>query len=318
MYTTTSADGTEVRAIDRGHGRIVVLLGPGLDDGSQNNKLVSILAKEFRVLQVMRRMYRTDLFTDPKMGTPRPTISQEVHDVEALVRAVGQPVLLYGHSSGAVVALGALAAKPDCFVCGVIFEPPAVIDENEPLSGPNHEMLREARTLLAKGKSAKARALPATTDHDEGLGGTTRRHRHRSGRALAQTHPPCKLNDCEAIDELGVRLDTYATIKLPVVMLGGELKPGPGEDSEPQQESSPHWQAPQCRDERAPERRAGDHARSEPQRPSASTQRGRPRDQRPRRPGDADIGMTGSQRSNALSTDRHASGLRARTIAAAA
>jgi pimeloyl-ACP methyl ester carboxylesterase len=225
MFTTTSADDTEVRAIDRGHGTIVVLLGPGLDDGTQNKKLALLLAKEFRVLQVMRRMYRTDLFTDLKMGTPRPTIAQEVEDLEALVRALGEPVLLYGHSSGAVVALEALAAQPDCFVGGVIFEPPAVIDENEPLSGPNHEMLKEARTLLAKGKSAKAIALflqrpimmKAWAARLAGIGIAA------VGRWRKLI--PCQLNDCEAIDELGVRLDTYATIKLPIVMLGGDLHP---------------------------------------------------------------------------------------------
>jgi pimeloyl-ACP methyl ester carboxylesterase len=90
MLTTTSADGTTVRAYDDGRGPAIVLLGPGLDDGTRDKKLAKILAKRFRVVRLHRRQYRLDLKADPKLGSPC-TVADEVKDVLAVVRAIGEP-----------------------------------------------------------------------------------------------------------------------------------------------------------------------------------------------------------------------------------
>jgi pimeloyl-ACP methyl ester carboxylesterase len=96
MLTTTSADGTSVRAYDEGHGPAIVLLGPGLDDGTRTKRLASILANRFRVVRLHRRQFRLDLKADPKLGGAPSTVAQEVQDVLAVARAVGEPVVLYG------------------------------------------------------------------------------------------------------------------------------------------------------------------------------------------------------------------------------
>src|SRR5688572_172189 len=133
MFTVTSADGTEVRAYDEGQGSrsgsAIVMLHPGLDDGTRPKKVAALLKEKHRVLRLVRRQYRLDL--KPR----KTTVAQEVEDVVAVARATGGPVLLYGHSDGAVVALEALAAAPDAFSGGVIYEPAAVIDADEPLAG---------------------------------------------------------------------------------------------------------------------------------------------------------------------------------------
>lgn len=223
MLTTKSIDGTEVRAIDEGQGPVVLLVGPGMDDGAANKKLAAKLAKHFRVLRLIRRQYRVDLKTDVKMGLPRATVAQEVEDVLAVVASVGGPVLLYGHSSGAVVALEALVASPSSFAGAVVFEPAAVIDGDKPLSGSRGEVLAEARTALAAGKHGKALAAF--------LRGPIRLNPipARLAGAMTAVIPryrnliPCQINDMEAMDEVGERLDAYATIEVPVVMLGGEI-----------------------------------------------------------------------------------------------
>src|SRR6266542_4095131 len=127
MLTVTSADGTDVRAYDEGQGPTIVLLGPGLDDGTRTKKIAGILANRFRVIRLHRRQYRLDLKADPKLGGAPCSVAQEVEDVLAVVRAVGEPAVIYGHSDGGVVALEALAAAPSSFAGAVIFEPPAVI-----------------------------------------------------------------------------------------------------------------------------------------------------------------------------------------------
>jgi pimeloyl-ACP methyl ester carboxylesterase len=60
------------------------------------------------------------------------TIPDEVAEVREVARTLDRPVLI-GHSSGAVVALEALAADPDLYSAAVLYEPPIVLDE--PLSG---------------------------------------------------------------------------------------------------------------------------------------------------------------------------------------
>jgi pimeloyl-ACP methyl ester carboxylesterase len=222
MLTVASADGTDVRAYDEGHGPTLVLLGPGLDDGTRDKRLAALLARRFRVIRLHRRQYRMDLKADPRLGTPC-TIGQEVDDVLAVVRAVGGPAVIYGHSDGAVVALEALAAAPSSFVGGVVFEPPAVI--GPPLSGTDGEVLRRARAALAAGRPGKALAifvrdvvhLPRWQASLVGI-----------SAALVPKYrrlTPGQLDSAEALDQLGVRLDVYSRITLPTVLLGGDRSP---------------------------------------------------------------------------------------------
>ncbi|QFY09146.1 alpha/beta fold hydrolase [Nonomuraea phyllanthi] len=218
MITTVSADGTGVRAYDDGKGPPIVLVHPGLSDGTRCGKMAAILSDRYRVLRPDRRQYRLDL----KTGAPV-WVEQEVEDVLALVRAVGSPAVLYGHSSGGVVALEALVASPSSFAGAVIFEPAAVI--GPPLSGENGEVLTRARAAMAAGRPGKA--LTIFIRGSVGLPGwqawaagaiTTLMPRYR--RLV-----PSQLDDLEAMDRLGVRLDAYAGIEVPTVLLGGERSP---------------------------------------------------------------------------------------------
>ena len=219
MLTTYSADGTEVRAHDEGQGPPVILVGPGLGDGRRGVKLSRILARRFRVLRPHRRQYRPDLKTDAPCS-----VAQEVEDIEALSRALGTPCVLYGHSSGGVVALEALVSSPESFLGAVIFEPPSRVGTS--LTGQDGAVLQQARTAAAAGRFGQAlsiftrdvvglpawQAWPAAT-----RGAFVRRYRELIC---------CQLDDLEAIDRLGVRLESYAQIEVPIVLLGGERSPG--------------------------------------------------------------------------------------------
>lgn len=122
-----------------------------------------------------------------------------------------------------MVALEALAASPSSFTGAVIFEPAAVI--GPPLAGEGGEVLTRARAAPAAGRPGQAMAI-FTQD--------------AAGLPPWQTWPvgmtiplipkyrrlvPCQLDSLEAIDRLGVRLDTYAQIKVPTVLLGGDRNP---------------------------------------------------------------------------------------------
>src|SRR6516165_1355532 len=100
--TAVSADGTLVRAFDDGNGPAILVIHPGLDDGRSWAKVAARLSGRFRVIRVVRRHYRLDL---PPAAY---SITGEVEDVLALAAAIGPPMLVVGHSSGAVVALEAM------------------------------------------------------------------------------------------------------------------------------------------------------------------------------------------------------------------
>lgn len=222
VIAATSADGTNVRAYDEGQGPVILMVGPGLDDGRRGKKVAAILSKRFRVIRLHRRQYRLDLKIDRKHGSPC-SVAQEVDDVLAVVRAVGDPIVIYGHSSGGVVALEALAAAPSSFAGAVIFEPSAVI--GLPLAGEGGEVLKRARAAVAAGQPGQAMAI--FTRHtvelpswQASLVGMLTALVPRYRKLV-----PCQLDDLEAMDHLGVRLDMYAQINIPIVLLGGDRSP---------------------------------------------------------------------------------------------
>lgn len=216
MLTAIPTDGPDVLVDDEGRGPAILMIGPGLDDGSRGRKLAAILAERFRVLRLHRRQYRLDLGA----ASSPCTVADEVDDVLAVTRAVGKPVVVYGHSSGGVVALEALAAAPSTFAGAVIFEPAAVIDT--PLGG---DVIGPARAALTAGRPGKAMAI--FTRHAVGLPPW----QATLVGLLAALIPryrklvPHQLDDLQAMDQLGVRLDAYAQIDVPTVLLGGDRSP---------------------------------------------------------------------------------------------
>jgi pimeloyl-ACP methyl ester carboxylesterase len=120
-----SADGTTI-AFDRlGSGPPLVLLAGGMCDRRTFTDLADALATDFEVLNVDRRG-RGD-----SGDTPPYAVAREVEDIAAVVRAAGGPVALFGHSSGAALALEAVAGDSDGSL-GVdrllLFEPPYMLD----------------------------------------------------------------------------------------------------------------------------------------------------------------------------------------------
>jgi pimeloyl-ACP methyl ester carboxylesterase len=184
---------------------MIVLVGPGLDDGTRCKKLAAQLDHDQRVVRVHRRQYQSDVGC---------TVAQEVEDVLALVN---EPAVIYGHSSGGVVALEALVAKPELFTGAVIFEPAAVI--GPPLASPD---------VLARARAAKpGKAMQIFSRDVIGLPAW----KAKAIGVMIELAPgyrrlvPRQLNDLEALDKLGNRLDVYARITVPTVLLGGERSP---------------------------------------------------------------------------------------------
>ena len=105
MPHVNSADGTSI-GYDRlsDTGPPVVLVGGGLDDGTENHPLGEYLADNFAVVNYRRRGRGDSGDTQPY------ALAREVEDLAAVIDAAGGRAHLFGASTGGALALEAAAA----------------------------------------------------------------------------------------------------------------------------------------------------------------------------------------------------------------
>ena len=119
MLTTFAATGSRVSYTVDGSGPPVVLVHGAFSDHESNWAWISPeLRRHARVHAVARRGRGA---TDATRGH---ALEDEAHDVLAVIRAVGEPVTLVGHSYGAHCALLAAAREPSRVRKLVLYEPP--------------------------------------------------------------------------------------------------------------------------------------------------------------------------------------------------
>lgn len=104
MNRVTSRDGTSIAYEQLGSGPALILVGGGLDDGSENAPLALELAENFAVYNYARRGRGDSGDTMPYL------LEREIDDLEALLAAAGGTAHLYGVSSGGALVLEAAAA----------------------------------------------------------------------------------------------------------------------------------------------------------------------------------------------------------------
>jgi pimeloyl-ACP methyl ester carboxylesterase len=100
----SSADGTRIAFERHGTGSPVVLVGGLLSDRSRHRPLAEALAARFTAVTVDRRGRGESGDTAPY------EVKREVEDLSAVIDALGGAAFVYGHSSGAALALRASAA----------------------------------------------------------------------------------------------------------------------------------------------------------------------------------------------------------------
>ena len=105
-------------------------------------------AREFTVYNYDRRGRGDSTDTQPY------TIEREVEDIAALIDVTGGKANLYGHSSGAVLALEAALRFGDSINKVVMYDPPYVHDEAE--KREYHGLSQRVQTLLRDGNNAQA------------------------------------------------------------------------------------------------------------------------------------------------------------------
>jgi pimeloyl-ACP methyl ester carboxylesterase len=142
MATVISRDGTAIVHDIVGDGAPVVLIGGALSDRRSAAPLAQVLGADLRVVAYDRRG-RGD-----SGDTPPYAVGREIEDLAALIDAVGGRADVYGHSSGAALALSAAAAGVPIGRL-VVFEPPYAVGDRP--AGPV-DLVDDLRAVLDAGR----------------------------------------------------------------------------------------------------------------------------------------------------------------------
>ena len=150
MDHVTSADGTSIAYQRDGSGPAVILIGGGLDDGSENAPLARELAEYFTVYNFARRGRGDSGDTQPY------AVQREIEDIEAIAALAGGSANLVGVSSGGMLALDAAAAGLPVGRLAV-YEVP--YDTSADAEERAREYRNQLRATLAEGRRGDALAL---------------------------------------------------------------------------------------------------------------------------------------------------------------
>ena len=214
-FEVASDDGSRFAVTDEGEGHAILIVHPGGGTSQAWALVASRLTDHFRVLRFDRRPYRSVSGT-----TPIESMAGEVADVLGVASAVVQPILLVGHSSGAVVALEAAIASPAAFTGLVLYEPPVAV--SSPLGG---DALRRAQEAIEHQKQGRAMAIHLREIvRVPGYQIALLRLCFPLWGRMRQT-AASQIADDAALESLGVGIDRYRSLKVPTLLLGGARSP---------------------------------------------------------------------------------------------
>lgn len=147
----TSKDGTRIAYYVEGEGPPLALVYGALSDARFWTRLAPHLDGFTRY--VIERRGRGQSGDAPDYHPDR-----EAEDVVAVLEAIGGPVDVFAHSSGAVVGLAAMEAAPQLVRRAVLYEPPVMLD-NGMRKMPPAEFGSQVKALIDAGDRAGAMEL---------------------------------------------------------------------------------------------------------------------------------------------------------------
>lgn len=151
--TITSKDGTTIAYERHGEGPAVIMVDGAMCTRSYGSKpeLVNLLSPHFTVYIYDRRGRGDSGDTTPY------AVEREIEDIEALIDEAGGTASLYGHSSGASLALDAADALGAKITRLAMFEAP--YNDDPAGQGEWSAYIKQLTTLLGAGRRGDAIAL---------------------------------------------------------------------------------------------------------------------------------------------------------------
>lgn len=150
MQTTKSKDGTTLAYDIYGNGPALIYI-----TGASCFRSFGPIVQDAKVFSNEFTVYNYDRRGRGDSGNTLPySVEKEVEDIEAMIDAAGGKAYLYGHSSGAVLALEAALKLKSKINKVVIYDPSYVHSEAEKIS--YGKLSKEVIKLIKEGKNAKA------------------------------------------------------------------------------------------------------------------------------------------------------------------
>ena len=147
--TLTSSDGTTIAFERLGDGPPVIVVGGQLADRALTRPTAEELAQHFTVINYDRRGGGDSGDTGPYV------VEREIQDLQALIAEFGGRASVYGHSSGAALALQA-AATGLSIAKLVVHEPPYTPDGDEDRQCASRKEAKHIKTLLEQDRCSDA------------------------------------------------------------------------------------------------------------------------------------------------------------------
>ncbi|MFJ9371352.1 alpha/beta fold hydrolase [Nocardia sp. NPDC101769] len=214
LTTLTSSDGSAIAVETTGTGAPVILIGGAFNDRSTVAALASILAPRLTAVTYDRRGRggSTDFSGDY-------AVEREIDDLATVIEHVGGAASVFGHSSGAALALeGVLRGLPIDKVA--VYEMPAVVDGNRP--EPPADVFDRLVAHIAAGDRDAAAELFLTEQVGVPAPMVAGMRNSPAWEFLrAQAHSlPYDVAVCGS--RLRLQTDRYSTINIPALVVNGD------------------------------------------------------------------------------------------------
>jgi pimeloyl-ACP methyl ester carboxylesterase len=153
MPAVKSADGTMIAYDNNGDGPALVIVDGALTSRQSGSKpeLIALLSQRVTIHTYDRRGRGDSGDTLPY------AVAREIEDIEAVIGEAGGAAALYGHSSGACLALDATLALGSKVTKLAMYEAP--YDSDPQMRGAWEQYLRDMAAALADGRHGDAVAL---------------------------------------------------------------------------------------------------------------------------------------------------------------
>jgi pimeloyl-ACP methyl ester carboxylesterase len=217
VIKTTSADGTVIAAERSGGGPALVLVAPALATRSAFAPLAALLAPHFTVYAYDRRG-RGD-----SGDTPPYAVEREIEDLTAVIIAAGGTAHVFGHSSGAVLALDA-AARDVGVTRLALYEPPFIVD-GDPMPADFADQLAG---LVAADRPADALVLWMRSTvgmSDEAIARARTEPWWPALEAVAHTTPYDAAITAPYMTGRPLPAQRWSNVTMPTLVLDGEVSP---------------------------------------------------------------------------------------------
>ena len=215
IRATSDGGSAPITALDDGRGPAILVVHPGGNDPTSWTSVARLLSDHFRVVRIRRRIYVPGaiIASDHSMAV-------EAADILAIASLLDPPILLVGHSSGAVAALEAALRAPSTFAGMFLYEPP--LATRFPIGGPAQQ---RARAALDAGDPVEAFKIHLRDVAQMPADLVDTLFASSVARAVFGANAAPQLADTDAIDALGVGITRYRTLALPTTLVEGDASP---------------------------------------------------------------------------------------------